>query len=226
MTMKGLARHSLSKGTSSTPAVYASLIGDLLVGVAKGVAAAWTGSAAMTSEAIHSFVDAGNEILLLYGVHRSGQRADAEHPYGYGRELYFWSFIVALLVFALGAGVAVYEGVNHVRHPAPIQNPMVNYVVLILAFLIEGWSWLVSLRQFKAANGELGLYEAFRRSKDPPSFMMLFEGIAALLGIIVAGLGTFTAVALKQPVLDGIASIVIGLILGATAILLESESKS
>ena len=220
------AQRGSSTGTSSTPAVYAALAGDLLVAVTKGAAAAWTGSAAMTSEAIHSFVDAGNEILLLYGIRRSGRRADVEHPLGHGRELYFWSFIVAVLVFALGAGVAVYEGVDRVRHPLPIQSPMVNYVVLGLAFLIEAWSWLVSLKQFRAVKGDLGFYEAFRRSKDPPSFMVLFEGSAALLGLVVAGIGTFAAVALKQPVLDGVASIVIGLILGATAALLARESKS
>jgi cation diffusion facilitator family transporter len=223
--MKRIALRS-SEPASSTPAVYASLFADLAIAATKVAAATWTGSAAMTSEAIHSFVDAGNEFLLLYGIHRSSQRPDVEHPLGYGRELYFWSFIVALLVFALGAGVALYEGANQVLHPRPIHDPVVNYTVLVLALAIEGWSTLVSIRQFKAASGGLGWYQAFRCSKDPPSFMVLFESIAALLGIVVAGLGTFAAVSLKQPVLDGAASIVIGLILGATAILLARESKS
>ena len=223
---KGLVRHRSPKATSSTPVVYASLFGDLLIVVAKTAAAGWTGSSAMTSEAIHSLVDAGNEVLLLYGIRRSGRRADVEHPLGYGRELYFWSFIVALLLFALGAAVAVYEGIGHIRRPEPIHDPTVNYVALLLAFIIDGWAWLVSVRQFKSAKGELGFYEAFRRSKDPPSFMLLFENSAALLGIVVAGLGTFAATALRLPVLDGIASIVIGLILGATAVLLARESKS
>ena len=225
--MTGLERsRSPKREPPSTPAVYAALAGDVLVGLTKVVAATLTGSTAMTSEAIHSFVDAGNEILLLYGIHRSGRHADVEHPLGYGRELYFWSFIVAVLVFSLGAGGAVYEGATHVGHPAAIQHPTVNYVVLGLALLIEGWSWLVSFRQFNAAKGDLGIYEAFQRSKDPPSFMVLFENSAALLGILVAGVGTFAAVALNQPVLDGVASVIIGLILGATAILLARESKS
>ena len=211
---------------SSTPAVYAALAGDVLVGLTKGAAAILTGSAAMTSEAIHSFVNSGNEVLLLYGIHRSGRHADVDHPLGYGRELYFWSFIVALLVFSFGASVAIYEGASHVRHPVAIQHQTVNYAVLGFALLIEGWSWLVSYRQFSAAKGELGFYEAFRRSKDPPSFMVLIENSAALLGILVAAMGTFAAVAFNQPVLDGAASIVIGLILGATAILLARESKS
>lgn len=211
---------------SSTPAVVAALAGDVLVGLGKSAAAIWTGSSAMTSEAIHSFVDAGNEILLLYGVHRSGRRADIEHPLGYGRELYFWSFIVALLVFALGAGFAVYEGINHLRHPDPIQHPMVNYAVLGVAFVLEGWAFMVSFRQFEAVRGDLGFYAAFRASKDPPSFMVLFENAAALLGLLVAALGTFSAVTFHQPMLDGAASIVIGLILAGTAILLARESKS
>ncbi|HEY5106478.1 MAG TPA: cation diffusion facilitator family transporter [Caulobacteraceae bacterium] len=224
--MTELARRKPPKRKTSTPVVYAALAGDLLIALTKAAAAAWTGSAAMASEAIHSFVDAGTEGLLLYGIHRSGRRADVEHPLGYGRELYFWSFIVALLVFALGAGVSVYEGIDHIRHPAPIHHPMVNYVVLALSFFITGATWLVSFRQFKAAKKDLGFYEAFRRSKDPPSFMMLFEDSVGLLGLLVAGAGTLGAVALGQPVLDGAASIVIGLILGATAILLARESKS
>jgi len=211
---------------SSTPAVVAALAGDVLVALAKSVAAIWTGSSAMTSEAIHSFVDAGNEILLLYGIHSASRRADVEHPLGYGRELYFWSFIVALLVFALGSGFAVYEGVNHLRHPVPIEHPAVNYAVLGIAFAIEGWSWLISFKQFEAARGGLGFYAAFRASKDPPSFMVLFENTAALLGLVVAAIGTFSAVTFHQPMYDGVASIVIGLILGGTAVLLARESKS
>ncbi|GHH24678.1 cation transporter [Sphingomonas glacialis] len=211
---------------SSTPAVRAALAGDVLVALAKSAAALWTGSSAMTSEAIHSFVDAGNGILLLYGIRRAGHRPDIEHPLGYGRELYFWSFIVALLVFAVGAGFAVYEGVNHVLHPEAIQHPLINYAVLGVAFGLEGWAWLVSFKQFKAASGELGFYAAFRESKDPPSFMILFENSAALLGLVVAAIGTASAVAFQQPWLDGVASIIIGVILGGTAVLLARESKS
>ncbi|NPD69836.1 cation transporter (plasmid) [Lichenicola cladoniae] len=211
---------------SSTPAVRTALAGDVLVALAKSAAALWTGSSAMTSEAIHSFVDAGNEILLLYGICRAGRRPDIEHPLGYGRELYFWSFIVALLVFALGAGFAVFEGINHVLHPEPIQHPLINYLVLGVAFGLEGWAWLVSFKQFDAASGDLGVYAAFRASKDPPSFMILFENSAALLGLIVAAIGTASAVAFHQPYLDGVASIVIGVILGGTAVLLARESKS
>jgi cation diffusion facilitator family transporter len=211
---------------SSRQAVNAALIGNLLVAVTKLAAAAWTGSSAMLSESVHSLVDTLNEVLLLYGLRRSAQRADAEHPLGYGRELYFWSFIVALLVFALGAGVSMYEGIRHIRNPEPITDPVVSYVVLAIAFLFEGGSWLVALRQFDAAKGTLGFYEAFRRSKDPPSFMVLFEDSAALAGILIAAIGTYAAVTFDAPIMDGIASILIGVVLAGTAVLLARESKS
>jgi cation diffusion facilitator family transporter len=211
---------------SSKTSVYAALIGNLLVAITKAIAAAWTGSSAMLSEAIHSFVDTGNELLLLYGMHRSTQPPDPAHPLGHGRELYFWSFVVALLIFALGAAVSIYQGVLRVLRPEPINDPMVSYAVLAFALVFEGISWIVSLRQFHAAKGDLGYYEALRRSKDPPSFMVLFEDSAALLGIVIAALGTFAASTLEQPVFDGIASILIGLVLGVTSLLLVRESKS
>ena len=212
--------------TSSTTAVYAALAGNVLVAATKGGAAAWTGSSAMLSEAIHSLVDTVNEVLLLYGIRRSAQRPDVMHPLGYGREVYFWSFIVALMIFALGAAVSVYQGVVHVLRPEPIADPVVSYVVLALAFLFEGGSWVVSFRQFSASKRALGYYEAFRRSKDPPSFMVLFEDSAALIGILIAALGTFAATHLGRPQADGVASILIGVVLAVVSILLARESKS
>ncbi|HET9748368.1 MAG TPA: cation diffusion facilitator family transporter [Casimicrobiaceae bacterium] len=212
--------------SSSKIAVVAALIGNLLVAITKGIAAALTGSSSMLSEAVHSLVDTVNEVLLLYGMRRAAQRADAYHPFGYGRELYFWSFVVALLIFALGAGVSIFEGIGHVRQPEPVTDPYINYIVLGLAFLFEGGSWLVSLRQFRAAKGDLGYFEAFRRSKDPPSFMVLFEDSAALIGIVLAALGTYGSASLGLPVLDGVASILIGVVLAVTSMLLARESKS
>jgi cation diffusion facilitator family transporter len=214
------------KGSSTRAAVYAALIGNLLVAATKGVAAALTGSSAMLSEAVHSLVDCGNEVLLLYGQNRAARPADAAHPFGYGRELYFWSFVVALLIFALGAGVSVYEGIRHILHPDRIERPIVSYVVLVLAFVFEGASWVISFRQFRAATRGEALYPAFRRSKDPPSFMVLFEDSAALLGIVFAMLGTYASSSLRMPVFDGVASILIGLVLAAVAVLLARESKS
>ena len=216
----------MAANSSSKLVIYAALAGNLLVALTKASAAAWTGSSAMLSEAVHSLVDTGNEVLLLYGMRSSARQADPEHPLGYGRELYFWSFIVALMVFALGAGVSLYEGILHILFPKPITDPLVNYLVLALAFLFEGVSWLVALRQFRALKGPLGYYEAFRRSKDPISFMVLFEDSAALIGILIAALGTFAATTLDAPVFDGVASILIGLVLAGTASLLARESKS
>jgi cation diffusion facilitator family transporter len=222
-------RLALMRATpTSKQAVYAALTGNLLVAATKTLAALWTGSSAMMSEAIHSCVDSGNEILLLYGQHRASRPPDADHPLGHGRELYFWSFIVALLIFAIGSGVSIYQGIAHIRDPDPIHKPWVNYIVLALAMIFEGGSWAISLRQFRSATGRgrLGFYEAFRKSKDPPSFIVLFEDSAALLGILIAAAGTFAATRWGIPQLDGVASVLIGCVLGAIAIVLARESKS
>jgi cation diffusion facilitator family transporter len=224
--MNGNWRTAASAVPSTKLVVYFALAGNLLVTATKLAAAVWTGSAAMMSEAVHSLVDTSNELLLLYGMHRSTRRPDVDHPIGYGRELYFWSFIVALQVFALGAGVSIYEGILHVRHPEPITDPLISYLVLALAFVFEGASWWMSLRQFRAAKGSMGYYEAFRSSKDPPSFMVLVEDTTDLIGIVLAALGTYAATRLGLPVLDGVASILIGLALAATAGLIARESKS
>jgi cation diffusion facilitator family transporter len=212
--------------SGSKAAVWAALVGNVLVAVTKAGAAAYTGSSAMLSEAVHSFVDTGNEVLLLYGMRVAKKKADRDHPAGYGRELYFWSFIVALLVFALGAGVSIYQGVHRVLNPQPMENAIVSEVVLAAAFLFEGWSWLVSLRQFNRVKGALGYYEAFRKSKDPPLFMVLFEDSAALVGIVIAAVGIALGANFDMPLADGISSILIGLVLACTSTLLARESKS
>src|ERR1700719_4257097 len=194
-----VAMNHRGDGPSSTTAVYAALIGDILVAVSKAVAAVWTGSASMMSEAIHSFVDTTDEILLLYGIHRSQQKADADHPFGYGREIYFWSFVVSLLIFALGAGFSIYVGVSRILTPVPIESAVVSYIVLGLAFIFEGASWLVSLRQFRNVKGEIGFLDAFKLSKDPPSFITLFEDSIALVGILIAAASTFAPVGSAMP---------------------------
>jgi cation diffusion facilitator family transporter len=180
----------------------------------------------MASEAIHSTVDTSNEILLLYGIRRARRKADTDHPFGYGREIYFWSFVVSLLIFALGAGFSIYQGVHRILNPEPIQAPIVSYIVLALSFLIEGGSWLYSLAQFRHAKGGLGFFKAFRLSKDPPSFMTLFEDSVALLGIVIAAGATIATVTLGRSEFDGAGSIVIGLMLAVTSLLLARESKS
>lgn len=205
--------------------IFAAIAGNLLIAVTKFVAAAFTGSSAMLSEGVHSLVDTGNGLLLLYGLRRAAQPPDRLHPFGHGRELYFWSFIVALLVFALGAGVAFYEGVIHMLDPEPIENPLVNYVVLGLCMVFEGASWLVAVKEFRRSKGSLGYIQAVRRSKDPSVYTVLFEDSAALLGLVIALVGISAAQYFEQPWLDGAASIGISLILGATAVFLARESK-
>ncbi len=205
--------------------VYAALIGNLIIAMVKFVAAYLTNSSAMLSEAIHSVVDTLNEILLLYGLKKSQQPANMRHPFGYGRELYFWAFIVALMVFALGSVVSIYQGVQHIRHPEEIVSPVINYVVLGIAIVVEGTSWFIALKSFRKSKGKLGYFQAFRRSKDPTTFTVLFEDTAALLGLVIALLGVYFSHTLNMPVLDGIASILIGVILAVAALLLGRETK-
>ena len=215
----------MAANSSSKKVIYAALLGNLLIAVTKFGAAAWTGSSAMLSECVHSLVDTGNELLLLYGLRRSAKPPDPSHPLGHGRELYFWTFIVALLVFSLGAGVSFYQGLVHIRTPEPIEHATVNYVVLGLSLLFEGGSWWVALKAFRAEKGSLGYLEAVRHSKDPTTFTVLFEDSAALLGLIIALCGIAGAQAFHMPALDGAASLGIGLVLGVTALFLARESK-
>ncbi|HEX4351248.1 MAG TPA: cation diffusion facilitator family transporter, partial [Polyangiales bacterium] len=210
---------------SSRFAIYAALIGNILVAATKMFAAVWTGSSAMLSEGIHSIVDTGNELLLLYGIHRAARRPDRNHPLGHGREIYFWSFIVALLVFAAGACVSIYEGIAHVLHPEPVENVAATYIVLALAVLFDGSSWVITMKTFRGKRTYSELLDAVHESKDPPSFIVLFEDSAALIGLAIAFVGIFLSQQLKQPVFDGIASILIGLVLAITAILLARETK-
>jgi cation diffusion facilitator family transporter len=211
--------------SSSTFVIYAALAGNVLVAVSKFGAAAWTGSSAMLSEAVHSTVDCGNQLLMLYGIHRASAPPDEQHPLGYGRELYFWSFIVALLIFSIGAGVSFYEGVNHILTPVPITDPHVSYIVLTLSLLFEGTSWCFAVREFEKQRGGLGFLEAAARSRDPTSFLVLFEDSAALIGIGIAFAGTFAAEWLQNPRLDGVASLGISMVLAVTAAFLAHESK-
>jgi cation diffusion facilitator family transporter len=210
---------------ASRPIIYVALAGNVLVALTKFVAASMTGSAAMLSEGIHSLVDSGNELLLLYGLHRSAARPDHDHPLGHGREIYFWSFVVVLLIFTLGAGVSIYQGVTHLLHPEPIRNVHINYIVLAISALFEGGSWWFSLRKFKGNKRYSEVFKAIRHSKDPPSFIVLLEDSAALIGLLIAFVGIYLSIALQLPALDAVASILIGLVLTLTALVLARETK-
>lgn len=209
----------------SKKVIFAALAGNMALAVAKFVAAAFTGSSAMLSEGVHSLVDTGNQLLLLLGIHRSARRPDEAHPFGYGMEIYFWTFVVAILIFAVGAGISLYEGIQHVRNPEPVNNPVWNYVVLSLGLVFEGAAWGIALREFNKTRGKLPLFRAVRLSKDPTLFTTLFEDSAAMLGLLVALAGISLAEILDMPMLDGVASIGIGVILAVTAVLLAAESK-
>ena len=205
---------------SSSRAIIAALIGNSLIAISKFFAASYTGSSAMFSEGVHSLVDSGNQLLLLYGVKRSKKPADSNHPFGYGKELYFWSFVVAILIFGLGAGICFYEGIHKISSPQPVTNPIINYAVLGLAIIIEGWTCWVAATEFKKSKGDLGWVKAIRRSKDPALFTVLFEDTAALIGLLVALIALTLSEHLNLPVLDAVASLVISFILTVTAGLL------
>ncbi len=209
----------------SKSTIFAALAGNLAIALTKFSAAFWTGSAAMLSEAIHSTVDTGNQLLMLYGLRRSARPATESHPFGYGLELYFWTFVVAILIFGLGAGVSILEGIDKIRTPHPVESPLVNYAVLGMSFLLEGASWLVAFRAFRAQSKVGDLLEAVQRSKDPTVFTVLLEDSAALAGLLVAAVGLACDQIFQLPVMDGVASVLIGLLLGAVAWFLAAECK-
>ena len=212
--------------SGSKKIIIAALIGNALISITKFVAASMTGSSAMLSEGIHSIVDTGNQILLLYGLKRATQPASPQFPFGHGKEIYLWSFVVAILIFAVGAGISIYEGIDHIRHPSTLQDPTVNYIVLGLAMIFEGGALYFALTEFNKVRGPYSYVEAVQRGKDPSLFVVLFEDCAAMLGLIVALAGIMLAQITGNSLWDGVASVIIGLILAFTAIWLAHETKS
>jgi cation diffusion facilitator family transporter len=216
----------MSAPTTSTRTLVIALLANLGIAISKFVAAAITGSSAMLTEGVHSVVDCTNQLLLMWGRRASKRPPDKRHPFGYGRELYFWSFVVAVLVFALGAGVSIYEGILHIAKPERAVSPYIAYAVLLIAFLLEGWSTLEAYQDFNKSRGDLNWWQAIRRSKDPPAFIVLLENGAAMAGIIAAAVGLAMSQLTGDPFYDGAASVVIGLILAVTSCLLAYESKA
>ncbi|WP_246191489.1 cation diffusion facilitator family transporter [Aureimonas leprariae] len=206
--------------------IYGALAANVGIAIAKFVAAGLTGSSSMLSEGFHSTVDSTNELLLLYGEHRGRRPPDRAHPFGYGREIYFWSFVVSILIFAIGAGLSVFEGYAHIRAPEQLSDPFVNYVVLAVAFVLEGTSWIIAVRNLGRTKGDRGWWEAIRRSKDPSTLVVAFEDAAALVGIALAAAGVYASHRLDEPRIDGAASIAIGIVLAVVAMLLAREAKS
>ena len=211
---------------TSKSVIYAALAGNTAIALTKFAAAGFTGSSAMLSEAIHSVVDTGNQLLLLFGLRRAAKPADARHPFGYGLQLYFYTFVVAVLIFGVGAVVSMWQGIERIMHPVAVEHAWVNYLVLGFGVLFEGGVWVVALRAFNAERAGRSWITAVRSSKDPIVFTVLFEDTAALAGLAVALLGVFLSETFNAPVIDGIASVLIGCILAATAFFLASESQS
>jgi cation diffusion facilitator family transporter len=210
----------------SHKSIYSALAANLLISITKFIAGAFSNSAAMISEGIHSLVDTVNQILLLYGLKQSQKPADALRPFGYGKELYFYSFIVSILIFGLGGGISIYQGISHVLQPEPLEDPTWNYVVLALSILFEGASLVVATKEFNRSRGELSWWNAIVRSKDPSNFLVLFEDGAAVSGLLVVMLCIFLGHRYNIPELDGVGSILVGLILVIVSIILARESRS
>ncbi len=210
---------------SSKKAIVAAVVGNLAIAATKFGAAAVTGSSAMLSEGIHSLVDTGNGLLLLLGLRRSRLPADVEHPFGHGMELYFWTLVVAVMIFAVGGGMSMYEGVTHIQHPQPLEDPFWNYIVLGFAVVFEGISFTIAWREFGHARAGRGIFRAIRESKDPSLFTVVFEDSAALAGLVLAFLGVLLGHQLDNPYLDGAASVAIGVVLACVAVFLAYESK-
>ena len=209
----------------SKTVIVAALIGNGIIAVTKFIAAAISGSSAMLAEGIHSVVDTGNQVLMLLGLARAKRPPDARFPFGHGKEVYFWSFVVALSIFAVGAGISLYEGIIHLLHPAELGDPTINYIVLGIAIVAESLAWWFAWQGFAAAKGHKGSLQAVREGKDPTLFVVLFEDSAALLGLLVALFGVAMAQATGNPVFDAIATIIIGVLLAVVAIWLALETK-
>lgn len=207
-------------------AVYGAIAANMLIAVVKFVAASITGSSAMLSEGIHSVVDTGNQLLLLFGIHKSKKPADESHPFGHGKDLYFWGLVVAMLLFGIGGGMSIFEGITHIQHPSKMTSPVWSYVVLGISFLMEGASFTVALRELTQQKPKRqGIWKAMRESKDPAIFIVVAEDCAALVGIIIAAGGIFLGHWLENPVYDGAASIAIGMVLSVVAVFLAYQSK-
>lgn len=203
-------------------------MGNLIIAIIKFIAAAITGSSAMISEGIHSLVDTGNGGLLLLGMNRAKRPADEGHPFGHGKALYFWTLVVSVSIFGIGGGMSLYEGISHIRHVAPdavLGDPTVNYIVLGIAVLVEGWSFSVAMREFIRAKGSQKSWEYIRSAKDPSTYTVVLEDSAAMAGLVFAFLGVFFGHLLNNPYLDGAASILIGVLLMAVAFVLAFETK-
>lgn len=215
-----------SYGMESKAFIYVALLADLGIAITKFIAAAFTGSSAMISEGVHSVIDTVNQLLLLFGIKLSKKKADQRRPFGYGREVYFWSFIVSLLMFSIGGCISFYEGIMRMKRPASHENPLWNYIVLAVAFVFTAISLITTLKKFNKQRGDLSFWQAIKESKDSSLFTVLLADIGDIAGLVIAFLGVFLGHLLHNPYYDGIASMVIGVFLVIISLLLVRESRS
>jgi cation diffusion facilitator family transporter len=206
--------------------IYSALAANLLIALTKFIAGAFTNSSSMISEGIHSTVDTTNQLLLLYGIKRSKKPADESHPFGYGKELYFWSFVVSILIFGLGGGLSIYQGIVHIMEPEVMKDPFWNYIVLILSLIFEGTSLFIAVKEFNKTRNGLRWWDAIIKSKDPGSFLVVFEDGAAVAGLLVVMILMGVSYTFQIPELDGLASVIVGLILVFVSFILARESRS
>lgn len=209
----------------SKKSIYSALIANFLIAIVKFVAAGISGSAGMRAEGVHSLVDSMNEVLLLYGIRQSKKPADRRRPFGYGKELYFWSFIVSILIFAVGGGISIYHGIENLLHPEPLGNVFWSYIVLGIALLLDGISFIIAVREFNQRRGTTGVWQAVVTSKDPTSFVVLFEDFADVLGILIVLACTILAEVYGLHWLDGLGSLLVGLLLVGISLILARESR-
>lgn len=212
----------------SPRAVIAAVLANIAIGIVKFIAAGISGSSAMISEGIHSIVDSGNGLLILFGMKRAERRPDLEHPFGYSQELYFWTLVVAVMIFALGGGLSMYEGMHRIMEITPettLGDPTLNYIIIGISAIIEGMSLSVALREFNAARGDVSPLRFIRDAKDPSLFTVVLEDSAAEIGLLFAFLGTLLGHVLNNPYFDGIASVLIGVLLACVSVVLLRETK-
>jgi cation diffusion facilitator family transporter len=216
----------MAGGGHGTRAVVAALLANLGIAIAKFIGFALTGAASMLAEAIHSVADSGNQCLLLLGGRRARRRADESHPFGYGRERYFWAFIVALVLFSLGGAFAIFEGIEKIRHPHEIESAEVAITILLVAIALETFSFRTAIVEANKVRGDAGWWQFIRRSKNPELPVVLLEDLGAEIGLFIA-LGAITAsLVTDDPLYDGIGTLMIGILLTIIAVILATEMKS
>lgn len=206
--------------------IYSALAANLLIALTKFIAGSFTNSSSMISEGIHSTVDTANQLLILYGIKRSKKAPDQSHPFGYGKELYFWSFVVSILIFGLGGALSIYQGVAHIMEPEIMKDPFWNYIVLFLSLIFEGTSFIIAIKAFNQTRNGMGWWDAIVKSKDPSSFLVVFEDGAAVAGLIIVMILMWFSHSMQIPELDGLASVIVGLLLVFVSFILARESRS